>query len=41
MSGESNPAVAIATPVDGLKHLALVFDQREAKPELIAPCTRG
>ena len=40
MTVESNYVIAIATLSDWLKRLAPVFNQREAKPKPIAPCTR-
>ena len=40
MTVESNYVIAIATPSDWLTRVAPVFNQWEAKPKPIAPCTR-
>ena len=40
MTVETNYFIAIATLSDWLKRLAPGFNQREAKPKPIAPCTR-
>ena len=40
MTVESNYVIAIATLVIGLKNSRQFFNQWEAKPKQIAPCTR-
>ena len=40
MTVERNYVIAIATLSDWLKRLAPVFNQWDAKPKPIAPCTR-